>query len=204
MKKFFKFCNLQHYLKNRRKKMTLTVILIIIAILVIAVIAIYNKLVRLRNTVKSSWSDIDVQCKKRYDLVPNLVETVKGYASHERAVFERVTEARSMAMKATSPAEMAKAENMIRDTLKSLFAVAEAYPELKANVNFMQLQSQLQELENNIEYARRYYNAVVRDYNIMIESFPSNIIASQFKFEKAELFQLETPEVERKPVKVTF
>ena len=184
--------------------MTLTVILIIIAILVIAVIAIYNKLVRLRNTVKSSWSDIDVQCKKRYDLVPNLVETVKGYASHERAVFERVTEARSMAMKATSPAEMAKAENMIRDTLKSLFAVAEAYPELKANVNFMQLQSQLQELENNIEYARRYYNAVVRDYNIMIESFPSNIIASQFKFEKAELFQLETPEVERKPVKVTF
>jgi len=184
--------------------MTLIVILIIIAILVIAVVAIYNKLVRLRNTVKSSWSDVDVQCKKRFDLVPNLVETVKGYASHEKTVFEKVTEARSLAMRANSPAEMAKAENMLRDTLKSLFAVAEAYPELKANANFMQLQSQLQELENNIEYARRYYNAVVRDYNILTESFPSNIIASQFSFKKEELFQLETPEVERKPVKVSF
>ncbi len=184
--------------------MTLIVILIIIAVLVIAVIAMYNKLVRLRNTVKSSWSDIDVQCKKRYDLVPNLVETVKGYASHERAVFEKVTEARSMAMKATNPAEMAKAENMIRDTLKSLFAVAEAYPELKANANFLQLQSQLQELENNIEYARRYYNAVVRDYNILIESFPSNLIASQFGFKQEQLFQLEAPEAERKAVKVSF
>jgi LemA protein len=184
--------------------MTLLVILIIIAILGITVISIYNKLVRLKNTVKSSWSDIDVQCKKRYDLVPNLVETVKGYASHERTVFEKVTEARSMAVKATNPGEMAKAENMLRDTLKSLFAVAEAYPELKANANFIQLQSQLQELENNIEYARRYYNAVVRDYNVLIESFPSSLIASQFHFEQAELFQLETPEVERKPVKVGF
>jgi LemA protein len=182
--------------------MTLLVILIIVAVVVIAVIAIYNKLVRLRNTVKSSWSDIDVQCKKRYDLVPNLVETVKGYASHERTVFEKVTEARSLAMKATNPAEMA--ENMIRDTLKSLFAVAEAYPELKANANFLQLQSQLQELENSIEYARRYYNAVVRDYNILIESFPSNLIASQFGFKQEQLFQLEAPEAERKPVKVSF
>ena len=184
--------------------MTLIVILIIIAVIVIAVIGMYNKLVRLRNTVKSSWSDLDVQCKKRYDLVPNLVETVKGYASHERTVFERVTEARSMAMKATTPQEMAKAENMIRDTLKSLFAVAEAYPELKASANFLQLQSQLQEIENNIEYSRRYYNSVVRDFNILIESFPSNLIASQFNFKQAELFQLEAPEVERKPVKVSF
>ena len=184
--------------------MLIYIILGIIVAAIVAGIAIYNKLVRLRNTVKSSWSDIDVQCKKRYDLVPNLVETVKGYASHERAVFEKVTQARSMAMQATTPGEMAKAENMIRETLKSLFAVAEAYPELKANANFLQLQSQLQELENNIEYARRYYNAVVRDYNIMIESFPSNIVASQFKFEQAELFQLETPEAERKPVKVSF
>jgi LemA protein len=109
-----------------------------------------------------------------------------------------------MAMRASSPAEMAKAENMIRDTLKSLFAVAEAYPELKANANFIQLQSQLQELENNIESARRYYNAVVRDFNILIESFPSNLIASMLKFKQAELFQLEAPEVERKPVKVSF
>jgi LemA protein len=184
--------------------MALLVILIILAILVIAVVAIYNKLVRLRNTVKSSWSDIDVQCKKRYDLVPNLVETVKGYASHEKTVFEKVTQARSMAMQAATPQEMARAENMLRDTLKSLFAVAEAYPELKANTNFLQLQSQLQELENNIEYARRYYNAVVRDYNILIESFPSNLIASQFGFKQEQLFQLEAPEAERKPVKVSF
>jgi len=182
----------------------LFVILGIIVLVLLIGVGIYNKLVRLRNTVKSSWSDIDVQCKKRYDLVPNLVETVKGYASHEKTVFEKVTQARSLAMQASSPGEMAKAENMLRETLKSLFAVAEAYPELKANANFMQLQSQLQELENNIEYARRYYNAVVRDYNIMIESFPSNLIASQFNFKQEELFQLEAPEVERKPVKVSF
>ena len=184
--------------------MTFIILLIVLGILVVAVISIYNKLVRLRNTVKSSWSDIDVQLKKRFDLVPNLVETVKGYASHEKTVFEKVTQARSMAMQATSPADMAKAENMLRDTLKTLFAVAEAYPELKANANFLQLQSQLQEMENNIEYARRYYNAVVRDYNILIESFPSNLVASQFGFKQEELFQLEAPEVERKPVKVGF
>jgi len=182
-------------------------ILIIIGIFLVfifAVIAIYNKLIRLRNTVKSSWSDIDVQLKKRYDLVPNLVETVKGYAAHEKHVFEKVTEARSKAIHASSPAEKAKAENMLTDTLKSLFAVAEAYPELKANTNFLQLQSQLKELEDNIEYARRYYNAVVRDYNIMIESIPSNVVASTFRFEKEEFFELEAPEVERKPVKVSF
>ena len=184
--------------------MTLLIILGLIAVVVFAAVAIYNKLVRLRNTVKSSWSDIDVQCKKRYDLVPNLVEAVKGYASHEKSVFEKVTQARSMAMQAHSPAEMAKAENMIRDTLKSLFAVAEAYPELKANANFQQLQSQLQELENNIEYARRYYNAVVRDYNTLIESFPSNLIASQFKFQKEEFFELEAPAEERKAPRVSF
>lgn len=176
----------------------------IIFLLLITVVAIYNRLVRLRNTVRASWSDIDVQLKKRYDLVPNLVETVKGYASHERSLFEKVTEARSMAMRVSAPAEKAKAENILSETLKSLFAVAEAYPELKANANFMQLQSQLKELEDSIEYARRYYNAVVRDYNIMIESFPSNIIASQFRFTKEEFFELETPEVERKPVKVSF
>ena len=184
--------------------MTLLIILGIIAVIVFAAVAIYNKLVRLRNTVKSSWSDIDVQCKKRYDLVPNLVEAVRGYASHEKSVFEKVTQARSMAMQAHSPAEMAKAENMIRDTLKSLFAVAEAYPELKANANFQQLQSQLQELENNIEYARRYYNAVVRDYNTLIESFPSNLIASQFRFQKGEFFELEAPVEERKAPRVSF
>ncbi|MEW6068720.1 MAG: LemA family protein [Nitrospirota bacterium] len=167
-------------------------------------VAIYNKFIRLKNTVKSSWSDIDVYLKKRYDLVPNLVETVKGYAAHEKSVFEKVTQARSMAMRASLPAEKAKAENMFTETLKSLFAVAEAYPELKANANFMQLQSQLKELEDNIEYARRYYNAVVRDLNILIESFPSNIIAGTFNFKQEEFFELEAPEVERKPVKVSF
>lgn len=176
----------------------------VVVLVVLFAIVIYNKLVRLRNTVKSSWSDIDVQLKKRYDLVPNLVETVKGYASHERAVFEKVTEARSAAMNAASPGEKARAENMFRETLKSLFAVAEAYPELKANANFMELQTQLKGLEDNIEYARRYYNAVVRDFNVLIESFPSNIVASQFRFEQAEFFELEAPEAERKPVKVSF
>ena len=173
-------------------------------LLVLFVVVIYNKLVNLRNTAQSSWSDIDVQLKKRYDLVPNLVETVKGYASHEKAVFEKVTEARSMATQASSPEEKARTENIFRDTLKSLFAVAEAYPELKANTTFLQLQSQLKGLEDNIESARRYYNAVVRDLNTLIESFPSNVIASSFKFQKKEFFGLEAPDVERKPVKVSF
>jgi len=177
-------------------------VLIILAILV-AGIAIYNRLVRLRNTVESSWSDIDVLLKKRYNLVDNLVETVKGYASHERKTLEGVTEARSMAMKAAGPVEKAKAENMFTSTLKSLFALSEAYPDLKANTNFLELQKQLVEIEDNIEYARRYYNAVVRDYNTMTESFPSNLIASQFGFKKAEFFELEMPEA-RERVKVDF
>jgi LemA protein len=175
-----------------------------IVLLVLFVVVIYNKLVSLRNTAQSSWSDIDVHLKKRYDLVPNLVETVKGYASHEKTVFEKVTEARSMATRASSPAEKARTENIFLDTLKSLFAVAEAYPELKANANFIQLQSQLKELEDNIESARRYYNAVVRDFNTLIESFPSNMVASSFRFQKEEFFGLEAPDVERKPAKVSF
>ncbi|MBI5075325.1 MAG: LemA family protein [Nitrospirae bacterium] len=176
----------------------------IAVLIVVAVIVIYNRLVRLRTTVKSSWSDIDVNLKKRYDLVPNLVETVKGYAGHERAVFENVALARSAAMKATSPGDKAKSENMFTETLKSLFAVVEAYPQLQANTNFLQLQQQLKELEDNIEYSRRYFNAVVRDYNIMTETFPSNIIAGQFKFEKSEFFELEEAAIERKPTKVSF
>jgi LemA protein len=186
---------------------TMLVLLIILGIFLVIItfgIAIFNKLIRLRNTIKSSWSDIDVQLKKRYDLVPNLVETVKGYASHERNVFENVIKARSMAMGAATPSEKAQAENSLRDTLKSLFALAEAYPDLKANTNFMQFQSQLKELEDNIEYARRYYNAVVRDFNIVIESVPSNIIASMFSFKQEEFFELEAPDVEKKPVKVNF
>jgi LemA protein len=171
---------------------------------VVAAIIIYNRLVRLRTTVKSSWSDIDVHLKKRYDLVLNLVETVKGYAAHEKGVFENVTLARSTAMKANSLADKAKAENMFSETLKSLFAVAEAYPQLRANENFMHLQQQLKELEDNIEYARRYFNAGVRDFNIATETFPSNIVAGMFKFTSSEFFGLEEASVERKPVKVSF
>jgi len=185
--------------------LSLLVLFFLVSVVIIfAVIVIYNKLVRLRTTVKSSWSDIDVHLKKRYDLVPNLVETVKGYAGHEKTTFEKVTEARSFAMKASTPADKARAENMFSEALKSLFAVAEAYPELKANTNFLQLQTQLKELEDNIESARRYYNAVVRDYNIMTETFPSNMIANWFRFVKEEFFELEEPGTERKPVKVSF
>jgi len=176
----------------------------LVAAIVFYAIAIYNKLVRLRNTSQSAWSDIDVQLKKRYDLVPNLVETVKGYAAHERSLLEKLTEARTSGMKASGPAETARVENLFRDTLKSLFAVAEAYPDLKANQNFMQLQAQLKELEDSIESARRYYNAVVRDLNTAIEQFPSNLVASRFDFTQKDFFELKAPEVEREPIKVSF
>jgi LemA protein len=174
------------------------------AAVVLYAVSIYNKLVRLRNASQSAWADIDVQLKKRYDLVPNLVETVKGYAAHEQGLFQKVTETRTAAMRAAGPAETAKAETLFRDTLKSLFAVAEAYPDLKANANFMQLQAQLKELEDGIESARRYYNAVVRDLNTAVEQFPSNLVASQFKFAPRDFFELEEPAAERKPVKVSF
>jgi len=183
----------------------LLVTLAVLAVIVIGyAISIYNKLIRLRNTSQWAWSDIDVQLKKRYDLVPNLVETVKGYAAHERTLLEKLTAARSAGMQATGPAETARAENMFRDSLKSLFALAEAYPDLKANQNFQQLQAQLKDLEDGIESARRYYNAVVRDFNTAVEQFPSNLIASRYRFAQRDFFELETPEVERKPVKVSF
>ncbi len=184
--------------------MAIIVFLVLIIVVGAVVASMYNRLVRLRNTVKSSWSDIDVHLKKRCDLVPNLVETVKAYAKHEKGVFTKVTEARSAAMQATTPGEASQRENMFKDTIKSLFAVAEAYPELKANDNFLRLQGQFQELENNIEAARRYYNAVVRDFNTMVESFPSNIIASMFGFKQEEYFQLEAPAEERKAVRGDF
>lgn len=184
--------------------MVLLIVLGVIVVLALFLISLYNRLVRLRNTVRSSWSDIDVQLKKRFDLVPNLVEAVKGYAAHEKGVFEKVTQARSMAMQAVSPEGMAKADNMLRDTIKSLFAVAEAYPELKANQNFLQLQTQYQELENGIESARRYYNAVVRDYNTSIETFPAVIVAGGLGFHPEQFFQLESPAIERKPVQGKF
>ncbi len=184
--------------------LSLLIVLTLSGLIILSIIVIYNKLIRLKNTVKSSWSDVDVQLKKRYDLLPNLIETVKGYAAHEKSVFQKVTEARSQAMKTAGPTEKALAETQLQATLKTLFALAEAYPDLKANANFAQLQSQLQSLEGDIENARRYYNAVVRDYNILIESFPSNLIASGFKFEKSDFFELQSPETERQPVKVSF
>ncbi|MDH3890404.1 MAG: LemA family protein [candidate division Zixibacteria bacterium] len=183
---------------------TLLVILGIGALVLIVVIAMYNRLVKLRNTVRSSWSDIDVQLKKRYNLVPNLVETVKAYAKHEKSVFENVAQARSAAMQAGSPAEQAKSDNIFKDTLKSLFAVAEAYPELKANSNFMQLQKQFQDLEEDIESARRYYNAVVRDYNTLTETFPSVLIASNCGFQQEEFYQMDAPDTQRQPPRADF
>jgi LemA protein len=165
---------------------------------------LYNKLVKLRNAVRSSWSDIDVQLKKRFNLVPNLVETVKGYASHEKSLFEEVTKARSKAMESNTTQESAASNNQLTGMLSKLFAVVENYPDLKANTNFLQLQQQLQEVEDTIERSRRYYNAVVRDYNTAVESVPTNIIASMFNFRQEEFFQLDDPRSERQAPKADF
>lgn len=181
----------------------LLILLVIIAVLILMFVGIYNGLVKLRNTSEQAWSDVDVQLKRRYDLVPNLVETVKGYASHEKDTFEKVVQARNQAMQATSPGDKAQAENFLQSTLKSLFALAEAYPELKANQNFIQLQTELSNIEEQIQLARRYYNAVVRDLNTKIESVPSNIVANMFNFQKKEFFEIESAE-ERKAPQVSF
>lgn len=176
--------------------------IVIVVVLVLWFIMIYNKLVTLRGRSDEAWSDIDVQLKRRYDLIPNLVETVKGYAKHEKDLLEKVTELRASAMGAKSTTDRAEKENMLSDTLKSLFAVAENYPDLKANENFGKLQDELTDTENKIEAARRFYNANVRDLNISIASFPSNIIANMFKFTGKDLFQ--APDSEKEPVKVQF
>lgn len=178
-------------------------ILGVLAVLAIFVIGVYNKLVQLRVKVDEGWSDIDTQLKRRYDLIPNLVETVKGYAKHEKGTFEKVTELRSQAMNAQTPAEQAAAENMLSSTLKSIFALAENYPELKANQNFAELQQSLQDIEEHIQMSRRYYNGTVRDYNTTIQVFPNNMIAGPFGFTKRDFFELDSPE-ERKNVKVSF
>lgn len=155
---------------------------------------IYNRLVGLRNLSRSSWSDIDVLLKKRHDLVDNLVEAVKGYAGYERATLLSVVEARARAVRAAGPADRGKEEAVLGERLSSLFAVAENYPELKAGEGFLELQRQLVEIENGIEYARRYYNAVVRDYNTATETFPSNLVAPLFGFRGTEYFRLDSPE----------
>lgn len=175
-----------------------------VAVILSYLIWLYNRLVRLRNFSRSSWSDIDVLLKKRHDLVGNLVEAVKGYAGFEKAVLQGVTEARARAMRAEGPGEKGKREAALREKLPSLFAVAESYPDLKASESYLMLQKQLAELENGIEYARRYYNAVVRDYNTSTEAFPSNLVAGAFGFAPAEFFQLDsTVERERTDVRLS-
>jgi LemA protein len=182
--------------------MIMWVVLGIVAVLVIWAIAIYNGLIRLKNRVDEAWSDIDVQLKRRYDLIPNLVSTVKGYATHEKEVFEKVTEARTRAMGAGTTADKAAAENMLSQTLKSLFAVAEAYPDLKANQNFLELQRELTDTEDKIQASRRFYNGNVRDFNTKIQVFPNNIFAGMLGFTAREFF--EAGEGEKEAVKVEF
>jgi LemA protein len=179
------------------------IVLGVLVLLVLWAVMLYNGLVRLRVQADQSWSDIDTQLKRRYDLIPNLVESVKGYAAHERGVFEKVAEARSRAMAASTPAQAGQAEGMLAQALRGLFAVAEAYPDLKANQNFMALQSQLAETENAVSDSRRGYNAVVRDYNTRIETVPANVIAGMFSFRRREFFEI-TEAGERAVPKVQF
>ena len=181
------------------------IIIGIVVLLALWVVFAYNRFITLVNRAKEAWSDIDVQLKRRYDLIPNLVSTVKGYAAHESGAFEKVTKARAAAMGAGSLAEKSQAELGLTGALKSLFAVAEAYPDLKANANFLELQRELSDTENKIQAARRFYNSTVMDLNTSIETFPNNLIASFFKFAKLEFLELEADEAAAKqPVKVQF
>ncbi|TFG35217.1 MAG: LemA family protein [Parcubacteria group bacterium] len=177
-------------------------ILLIAVAIAVWFVATYNGLVVFRNRTKEAWADIDVQLKRRYDLIPNLVETVKGYATHERELFEKVTQARTQAMGAHTIKERGEAENALSSTLKSLFAVAENYPDLKASANFLELQKEITDTEDKIQAARRFYNTNVRDLNTKIETFPANTIAGMLGFAKMEFFGAE--EAEREPVKVKF
>ncbi len=180
----------------------LIIAIVLVLVLIAWVIGQYNSLVKLRNKIEGAWAQIDVQLKRRYDLIPNLVETVKGYASHEKETLEAVIQARNMAVSADGPASQAKNENILTGALKSLFAVSEAYPDLKANENFMQLQEELRGTEDRIAYARQYYNDSVLRYNTKIEVFPSSVIANSFNFTEREYF--ETDEGSRENVQVDF
>jgi LemA protein len=183
--------------------MIITIIWVVVAVLVLWLIGSFNGLIRTRNQAQEAFSDIDVQLKRRYDLIPNLVEAVKGYMTHEASVFEKVTTARSQAMTATGPAK-AGAEDNLSGALKSLFAVAENYPELKANENFLSLQNELTDTEDKIQAARRFYNGMVRDLSNKIQAFPSNIIAGIFGFKKMDFFGGDMTDAERQPVQVKF
>jgi len=178
-------------------------LLVIVAAVAIIAIGMYNSLVTLRNRCDNGWSQIDVQLRRRYDLIPNLVETVKGYAKHEREVFEKVTQARAAAASAQGVKAQAEADNMLTGALKSLFAVAEAYPDLKANQNFLMLQEELAGTESKIAYARQFYNDTVMKFNMKQQVFPSNIIANMFGFKPRDYFQIEE-EIAKGPVKVQF
>lgn len=179
------------------------IILIVLAVVIGGwLIGVYNGLIKLRNRVDEAWSDISVQLKRRHDLIPNLVRTVKGYATHEKELFTKVTEARAQAISAKTPGEQAEAENMLSGTLKSLFAVSENYPELKANQNFLELQRELTDTEDKIQASRRFYNGNVRDFNTKIQVFPNNIVAGMLKFKQYEFFEIA--EGEKKNVKVEF
>lgn len=182
--------------------MAMIIVGIIVVIIVIWFIATYNRFVSLRNRVEEGFSTMDVYMKKRYDLIPNLVETVKGYAAHENTTFENIAKARSIAMGATTVEDKLQGENMLTNTLKSLFAVAENYPDLKANQNFLDLQSQLSAIENDIMNSRKFYNALVREFNIAREAFPSMIVAGMMHLEKKQMFEIDS--TERQNVKVQF
>ena len=181
----------------------MTWFLILLAIVAIIGITIYNSLVKMRTQAQGAWADIDVQLKRRWDLIPNLVETVKGYASHEKDTLEAVIEARNRAMSASGPADKAQAENMLSGALKSLFALSEAYPQLRAVESFTSLQGTLGEIEDAVQSSRRYYNAVVRDYNTKVEQFPSVLVANAFRFQKEEFFELDD-EAQRDAPTVSF
>ncbi|MEK7519615.1 MAG: LemA family protein [Patescibacteria group bacterium] len=178
----------------------------ILAVIVFWLILVFNRLITLRMRTKEAWSDIDVQLRRRYDLIPNLVEAVKGYAVHEKTVFENVTQARTAAMTAQQsgdPKKMGESENFLTGALKTLFAVSENYPQLRASENFLELQRELRDTEDKVQAARRFYNTNARDLNIKIESFPSNIVASIFRFAKMDFFEIEEAVVSE-PVKVQF
>lgn len=183
--------------------MIMWIVIAVIALILIGIISMYNNLVKLNVRTDEAWSDIDVQLKRRYDLIPNLVETVKGYAKHETEAFENVTKARAMALGAQGIGDKAQAENQVEGALKSIFAVAEAYPELKANQNFAQLQADLTDTEDKIQASRRFYNGNVRELNIAVATFPTSLFASMFGFKKRELFELEDA-TQREAVKVDF
>jgi LemA protein len=178
------------------------IVLGILVVIVFLLVGMYNSLVQLRVRADSAWSDIDVQLKRRHDVIPNLVETVKGYAAHEKGTFENIAKFRSQAMQASSPGDKAVAENQLTGALKSLFAVAENYPELKASEEFTQLQGSLSQTEDTIQNSRRYYNAVVRDLNTKIQTFPTNILAGMFGFQTRQFFEVDA--ADREPVAVKF